>query len=81
MRISKYRFLGNCGQWISLILALAGIIFMLLNAIDLGTVGVSISSMLWGIATKIKYFRVIKKRKMGVPNGKHSSKIVRQSVS
>lgn len=52
---------GNIGQWAGLFLCVIGVIVELITHADYGYVILSSSSLVWGCATKIKYYKSLKK--------------------
>jgi len=52
---------GNIGQWCGLIVCVVGVIVELITHADYGYVILSSSSLIWGCATKIKYYTSLKK--------------------
>ncbi len=51
-----YTILGCIGQWMGLLMCTIGTVLLFVTKHDIANVLISSSSVMWGIATKIKYY-------------------------
>jgi len=58
--------IGNLGQWLGLIALVVAIVIMLARHTDIGSVIVAVSSLLFAVATKIKYYSARRKQRSKV---------------
>lgn len=58
--------IGELGQWVGMATSIAGLVIEIALGADIGFVLITVGSLAWASATKVKYYR----RKMGGSHGK-----------
>lgn len=52
-----YNIIGTIGQWLSFFTSCVGIYFLFIYNYDIGTILIVSGSLIWGLSTKIKYYK------------------------
>lgn len=61
--------LGEIGQWLGALTGIGGVVLEIVTGADYGYVAITASAVLWGLATKCKYYS--KEHLLGMRRGKN----------
>ena len=63
--MDKTKLIGNIGQWCGLSMCTLGVVLLIVTQSQIANILISSASVIWGVATKIKYYgsKLIRRRK------------------
>lgn len=57
------RTIGDIGQWLGLLACIGGIVTEIHYAADMWHYLITIGAIVWGVATKVKYYDIVERRR------------------